>query len=385
MFHGIEKSYSDAMIRAARAAQRALFDTWVRDAINESHVHLKGDTLGLDQRPENAITSGLQKYDPHCVIITEERGAVNPFATDGAATVQGARTFFGCDPFDRSNQAHDFFEKHGKDDQHIIDVIRRDGIQQLWEKEYGGPINITSSTTAISCVRRGLPIAAVVLNHFAEELTLACAAGIFHVKLPQDLDVDVTLNYVLESGQRLQFPQPNYNAGQKIVAFCGKPSRGYPDNLKNCRLVVDTNLSNHLHYDLPGGPSRVLYLSNLQPINEPIGVVVANGEKLGEWIHWLAFTRFAHRIEDESAPALKLFEVSQNQALMIDGHLMMPSPDYSIFRHYDNPHKRVIISSEKLESLDNPSKYRSTLILIAANNKWALTQVQQYGYREILF
>ncbi|HLC48857.1 MAG TPA: hypothetical protein VJI96_00525 [Candidatus Andersenbacteria bacterium] len=381
---GIEKAYADAIIRALRTAQRALFDTLVSDAISRSHVLHKGDTLGLDQRPENAITSALQKFDPHCIIITEERGAVNPFAIEGPTSLQGARTFFGCDPFDRSNQACDFFKKHGNQAEKIVDVIRRSNICELWEKEFGGPVSISSSTSAISCIRRGLPIATVILNHFTEEMTLACAAGIYHVKLPKDLALPVTLDYVQQNGVQLAFPQPDYNAGQKIVAFIGKPDRGYPSNFANCRLVMDTQLDKHLHYGLPGGPSRVLYLSNLQPDTTPIGVVVANGEKIGEWIHWLTFTRFAYRLDDRSAPALRLFEVSQNQSLMIDGYLMMPSPDYSIFTNYEH-RGRVLVSSDKLQSLVNPSKYRSTLVLIPANNKWALSQVEQYGYREIIF
>lgn len=384
MFHGIEKSYTDAMIRALRSAQRALFDTLVRDAVSRSHVLRKGDTLGLDQRPENAITSALQKFDPHCVTITEERGAVNPFVIGGPITLHGARTFFACDPFDRSNQACEFLNTYGQQGERVIDVIRRPETSELWVTQYSGPLSITSSTSAICCVRRGLPIAAVILNHLTEELALACAAGIYCVKLPPDLSVAVTLDYVQEHGQRLEFPQPDYHSGQKIVTFIGKPDRGYPSNFSSCRLVTDTDLHKHLHYDLPGGPSRVLYLSNLQPDGEPIGMVVANGEKIGEWIHWLAFTRFAHRADDHSAPALRLFEVSQNQSLMIDGYLMMPSLDYSIFVDYNDSH-RVIISSERLQGLVNPSKYRATLVLIPANNKWALSQVEQYGYREIIF
>lgn len=385
MFYGVEKSYADAMIRALRVAQQALFDTRVRDAVGLSHVRHKGDTLGLDQRPENALLAALQNFDPHGITVTEERGAVNPFLIDGPNVLQGARTFFACDPFDRSIQAWEFLSKHGNTDEKVIDVIRRPESGSLWETLYGKPLAITSSTSAITCVRRGLPIATVILNHFAEEITLACAAGVYHVKLPEDLAEPVTLDYVQQNGQRLMFPQPDYHTGQKIVTFIGKPERGYPSNFNSCRLVTDTDLGKHLHYNLPGGPSRVLYLSNIQPEDEPIGVVVANGEKIGEWIHWLSFTRFAQRADDQSAPALRLFEVSQNQSLMIDGYLMMPSPDYSIFvNHVDRP-RRVTISSERLQSLANPSKYRATLVLISANNKWALSQVEQYGYREIIF
>lgn len=385
MFHGIEKSYTDAMIRAARSAQRTLYDTLVTDATNKSHVLHKGDTLGLDQRPENALTAALQKYDPHCITISEERGLVNPFTTDGPTTVQGARTFFGCDPFDRSNQAHDFFTKHGREGDRVVDIIRRKSTRRNWESQWSGPASITGAVTAISCVRRGLPVAAVIVNHITEEMTVACAAGVFHVNLPHDLATEVTLDYVQGNGTRLQFPQPSYHKAQRIVAFIGKPERGYPANFSNCKLVTDTDLAKHLHYNLCGGPSRVLYLSNLQPQKTPIGVVVANGEKFGEWIHWLVFTRFARRVDDQSAPALRIFEVSQNQSLMIDGFLMMPSVDYSMFEYYDQHRRRTFISSERLQSFTNPSKYRATLILIPASNKWALSQVEQYGYREIVF
>jgi hypothetical protein len=226
MFHGIEKSYTDAMIKAIWTAQRALFETWIRDAVTTSHVIHKGDTLGLDQRPENAITNALQKYDPYCIVITEERGATNPFTIDGPTNVQGARTFFGCDPFDRSNQAQKFFREHGQPDEKIADIIRRPETKDLWEENFSGPISITSSTSAVTCVRRGLPIASVILNHFAQEMTVACAAGTYHVKLPEDLGKIIDLDFVQEHGQPLQFPQPDYDSGQKIVAFIGKPERG---------------------------------------------------------------------------------------------------------------------------------------------------------------
>ncbi len=111
---------------------------------------------------------------------------------------------------------------------------------------------------------------------------------------------------------------------------------------------------------------------------------MANGEKIGEWTHWLPFIRYARRPDDNSASALRLFEVSQTQSLMIDGYVMMTSPDYSIFKH-SGEHRSTIIRSERLQDRENPSKYRSTLILIPASNQWALNQVEQYGYREIAF
>ena len=72
-----------------------------------------------------------------------------------------------------------------------------------------------------------------------------------------------------------------------------------------------SDVSKLLHYAKPGGPSRILYLSNIQPKSHRLGFILANGEKISEWIHWLAFARFAKSHKDESLPALTVFEVCQ--------------------------------------------------------------------------
>jgi len=137
-----------------------------------------------------------------------------------------------------------------------------------------------------------------------------------------------------------------------------------------------------LHYGKPGGPSRILYLSSLQPRSVPIGFILANGEKIGEWIHWLAFIQFARSQTDESQPALTLYEIFQERPWTKEGVLMSTPPNYSVFREYGS---RLYIDTSWLLRMPNPSRLRSTLIVAPFDNRWAIRASSQSGYRPIIF
>jgi hypothetical protein len=137
-------------------------------------------------------------------------------------------------------------------------------------------------------------------------------------------------------------------------------------------------------YSLPGGPSRPYYLSDLQPGNEPVGFVLANGEKITEFIHWLPLVTFARRRIDQAEPALCLFEIFQDRPWTRDGILMSTPPAYSVFKQIDTD-GRMVIDVGKFSSFTNPSQIRSTPILAPSDNQWARRVVNQYGYRQITF
>lgn len=384
MLFGIERDYLNAVINALIEANNTLRDTPVEEAVTKSHVAHKGDTLGLDQRPENTITDRLLNFDQYAILITEERGAdSNPLAKDGPATVHGARTFYGCDPCDRSSQLCEFLKMHSEEHNRVSAVLQKRNAVELWEKSFGRPASITGANAAITCVRRGIPICSVLLNYITQQLTVVCCAGIYQIKLPRNPSTVVDFDFITQKGVRLCFLQPPIAHSKRVVTFVGKPERGYPENFFNSRMVMEHDLKNSLYYDNPGGPTRILYLSNLQPRTKPVGFIMANGEKFGEWIHWLPFVITAKQDKDASASALRVFEVSQDHSLMRDGYLMMPTKTYSAFKDIDDG--RVIIDVDFLKSLDNPSKYRATLIVVPAGNEWAMSRVEQYGYREIVF
>lgn len=323
---GIEKAYCNTMIAALLEGNRSLLETPITDAVRKSHVPYKGDTLGLDQRPENSIAAELTRFDQYAVLVTEERGEyANPLARSEQHR-RGPRTFFVCDPTDRSVQLKKFLETASQK-QTVGEVLHAPDVVQRWEAAFGNPAKITGANAAITCVRRGLPICSVVLNYVTQEIAVACSAGIYSCAVPQgrDLAPGFTLDALIREERRICFTESSPEHERRFVTFLGKPERGYPENFEQTRLVPKEELQTHLHYGDPGGPSRILYLSDFQPPEKPIGFIVANGEKIGEWVHWFPFIRFARRTNDVSERALRIFEITQEQSLMRDGYLMTPS------------------------------------------------------------
>jgi len=372
------------MIDALQQANRALMETTVAEATVASFVMHKGDTLGIDQVPENTIASVLTDFDQYAVLITEERGEdANPLAHQSEFSVRGPRTFFVCDPCDRSDQFCSYLSNNKRGARFVGDVLRKKNAKRVWEKSYAGPCTITGANAAITCVRRGLPICSVILNFITQHMTIACSAGIYVTPITEQLyNTTLTLADV-DKTKRLSFPNLTRERNEFFVTFMGKPQRGYPQNFAMTKLAIEDNVEQHLHYKLPGGPTRILYLSNHQPKEDAIGFIVANGEKIGEWIHWLPFVRFAYNEDDRGGQALQLYEVRQDQSKMRDGYQMTPSQPYTIFK--DTKSNRTIIDVDKLGDFDNPSKYRATLLITSATNTWAIRRSQQYGYRQLVF
>ena len=138
---------------------------------------------------------------------------------------------------------------------------------------------------------------------------------------------------------------------------------------------------------LPGGPLRVLYLTDVQPSEHPVGFILANGEKITEWIHWLPFLRFG-LCEDTNSrgqQAAMLYEIYQKRPWVKDGVLMSTSPMYSIFCESNSDPNHMLINTKRLFEHKNPSLVRSTLLMTTPSNLWALTVAQQKIYREIIF
>ncbi len=386
--YGIEQEYCNSMIIALIQANRTMLETHLHEAITQSHVPLKEDTLGIDQRPENTIAAELKDFDQYSVLITEEKGEdANPLAiTPPLISVQGARTFYICDPCDRSSPFQDFLEKQKANHALVGDVLLGKNVVKEWEKRHSGPATITGCNAAITCVRRGLPICSVILNYITQELIVACSSGIYHVKIPRSTKSRFDLDYVRKQGRLLRFPQPMGSRQRQLVTFLGKPEKGYPQNFYSTKLVAEQDMDRYIYYKQPGGPTRILYLSHLQPNSKSIGFIVANGEKIGEWIHWLPFIRFAQHDEDRSMPALRVFEVTQSKSFMRDGYLLTPSSAYSVFTVVpETTNQQVVLDVNRLRQLSNPSKYRATLIVTPACNRWAIDRIEQYGYREFIF
>lgn len=388
---GIEEAYCNTLIRALLLANYALLDSPITEALQRTSVWGKADTLGLDAIPEIAILECLKNFDQYAIMLTEETGQdANPLARTGPQSRSKLRTFFICDPTDRSAALRDYllkFNGDGDPSRKVAAALIRPECRSEWEADHHGPSCITGAFSAITCVRRGLPICSALLNYVTQELFVACSAGVYRMPLRAYDDIDdwqrIDFQRIQSTGTAIHFRQAGPEHWKRFVTYLGKD--GYRENLLGSGFIHEVNIGADLHYDRPGGPSRVLYLSELQPEDQPIGFILANGEKIGEWIHWFAFCRFAISPNDLRKPVLQIYEVSEERPYTKGGILMSPSPAYSIFKVADHASKKVVLDVDRLEDYPNPSQYRGMLLLAVSGNRVALQNAKQRGHRVIEF
>lgn len=207
---GIEEAYCNAVIKALLLANYNLLEATIVDALQRTSVWGKGDTLGLDAIPEIAILECLKSFDQYAIMLTEETGEdANPLARTGPGghDYHGARTFFICDPTDRSAQLRDYLLRFKDEDpsRKVAEPLKRSESRREWETDHGSPCSITGAFSAITCVRRGLPICAALLNYITQELFVACSAGVYRMDLPPHDDIDAwqTIDFRrVQSGER---------------------------------------------------------------------------------------------------------------------------------------------------------------------------------------
>jgi len=384
---GVEISHLNAAIKAVLMAYYDFRQSMVEEALRPVDAYGKKDTLGMDAGPEITICEQLNRYDSGAVVITEEVGlkSISFNDTFRSSEPETFRTVFISDPTDRSNQLKEFLAQFPEDNK-ISDILGDPKNIIKWEEKYNSPASITGASSAISCVRRGLPIFAVIINYITQELCVSCAAGNKILKLPNERPDLIDLDYVRKNGQVLLFPNidgQKMTSMQRFVTFLGDVGKiGYRENFIDSRFMTEEQMGKFLHYGKPGGPSRALYLSSLQLEEFPIGFILANGEKISEWIHWLSFVRFARSLQDTSQPALILYEVFQDRPWTKEGILMSTPPNYSVFREYNG---KMYIDTSWLLKMPNPSKLRSTIIVAPYDNRWAVRTSSQFGYRAIKF
>jgi len=383
---GVEQAHLNAVFTAILKAYYDFRSSTVKEALRPITRYGKKDTRGFDSGPEITICEMLRLYDEGAVVITEETGITGNRFDDFSrpSHPHTFRTVYIADPTDRSNQLKIFLSQFSEG-RKIRDILHEPTSIKIWEEKFGGPACITGAASAVSCVRRGLPIFSVLVNYITQQLVVSCSIGNWTVKLPDKMPKRFDIDSVRAQGERIFFPgiDGNPKGMKKFVTFLGDVGKiGYRENFLDSNLMSMEDMKRFLHYGVPGGPLRALYLSSLQPKRHPVGFVLANGEKIGEWIHWLAFARFAKSQTDESQPALSVYEVYQDRPWTKEGVLMSTPPIYSIFQKYGG---NMYIDTGNLLKMPNPSQMRGTLIITPSDNRWAIRYGSQSGYRQIKF
>lgn len=381
---GIERKYCDVCINALIRAWRELMGVSCAETLRTVRYG-KGDTLGLDAIPELTIASRLKQFDKHAILITEELDdqAHRRWPKDSDPIKQPLMFF--CDPTDRSIQLKQFFENISKKNS-IAKVSKLMGdrnSKKLWERMFESPVTITGPTAAITCVRKGEIVFSVILNYVTSTICVATDIGVYWYELESLSDIQnekITLAEIIKNGKKLCFPgirELGYSLDdcQRFVTFLGK--KGYRENFNDSMLFVE-NPDDFLHHSRPPGPPRPLYLSEFQNKHGPVGFILSNGEKIGEWMHWLSFVKYARN--ENGDHALRAYEISLERPWTKNGMLMSTSSAYSLFCEDEG---EQFLDISRLRNFKRPSQFRCMMVVVPYDNERIIHVLEQHQYREI--
>jgi hypothetical protein len=240
---GVEKSYGNAAIQGLLFANRNLMEASVEDALRVTPRYGKCDTLGLDAIPEISTSAQINNYDRHSILITEEQSEW-PDIAGVSMNPHVFRTFFVSDPTDRSADFAVFLNGVKNKKMRVLDAMKELSAKERWEQDSSSPASITGPYSAITCIRRGIPILAVLVNYLTQEIFLACSAGIFNMPInyeAEPLEL-LTVDYIRSNGKRVEFGatvEPYKNL-KKFVTFLGAEGKaGYLENFRDSHLMEE--------------------------------------------------------------------------------------------------------------------------------------------------
>lgn len=378
---GIEHEYLRECIRALCEARVKLLALPCKNAVSEGEYG-KSDSLALDDVPEITICDMLTEFDPDLPLVTEEIGL--------SEKLRDTDDEFVCflDPMDRSKVLANFLERFFEET--IATVFQNERMIKEWEAECGGDVEVSGPYASITAIHHHSILFNVMINYITGIIYIASDEGIGTLSADQIFEEreqkrvlkrSIDLNNMLKPilfAERSEFSR---FGSESVVTFC--QNEQYKHNLVATKIFGNETIEEiqrkHLLYDRPGGPARILYLK------EPphAGFILSNGEKIGEWIGWLAYVKY-------SEAKLRAYEIAFESSWTRDQILMAPGPAYSILGDHIGEvrgrlHKTVKLSMAKLGYLDNPSRYRSTILVCPASNRDIITRLSISKYTELTF
>lgn len=321
----------------------------------------KEDSLHLDTSPEITLSKKLiDEYDSDITLITEEKGVFN---SEG---ITRAQIVVFADPTDRSKQLKEFIEEHlvkaDNPDIAFGDLLQSIDAVDEWEKLHSGPSSITGACCALTVVKHGEILFSTVLNYITRQIFVAADRGV-HCATTASIRASKSRDFPNAVWQPLAFPSSSRR--KHFVAFLGKES--YEEYLKKSDVLG--KLYTPLEKE-PGGPLRILYLSALHP--DPTGFILSNGEKIAEWLGWLAFVK--------ATDDLTAYSIYPEAVFARDDILLGPPPLYSILE-VDSGVLRLNFS--KLKYFENPSRYREMILVTHKTNTGIAAEIEANRTREL--
>jgi len=343
----VEKYLLDYCIVALGKVLDAVKNTSVSSLIEVAQSG-KQDSLFIDVLPENILNMSLiEDYDNNIVLVTEEKGGFN------FEEISRAELVVFSDPTDRSKPIKNFIQKN-IDSNRINhsslfrELIDSDRIIEEWSEFATFHPRLSGASCSLTVVKRGTILFSLILNYITQEIFVACSefTGYAHAsKVGQS-----PASHEFKSWTPIKFMDAMRDDYTSYVSFLAKDYREY---------LINTNLLDDSFKPLdsdPGGPVRILFLSDLN--DRPTGFVFANGEKIGEWLGWLAYCKYSNK-------NLVAYSVYPGTTFAKDNIIMTPSPPYSILELRG---RDLFLNYDKLRYFENPSRYREMIVIAHKDN-----------------
>ncbi len=317
---------------------------------------LKSDTYSLDQATEEVIKHHVDDYDPGIVLITEETGKMY----HGEGDLEPAQTMLISDPTDRSIVLKNFLGARIDDDASQCDRFVRDILKEgldIWEKEKGPPV-LSGPTGSLTAIKDRRILFNVMVNYVTGHMYVSCPLGNMYGEIGLPFDDYKTVSF------------PRYRLGGKFATFLGKS--GYPENLERSQLGL---VREDCFDEWAPGPARILQLSDLNS-DEDVGFILSNGEKIGEWIGWLSWVKYARDKKEPDEKSMSAYRVFFESPRTKEQVLVAPAPHYSIFRDEGGETRTNL---NMMFQLQDPSHYRETLAVVPVHNLRTVSRIKSLG------
>lgn len=346
---GIELAYLAAVMESLRQAWLVIWNLPLDDALKPGVG--KADTEMFDAVAEAAIVRTLTGFNENCAIFTEEM--------DRRGLIEDAPTIcYFVDPFDRSSVFAQRVRAAGGGASILGDLL---GSEELKMEGVEAPF------CSVTCVRESRIIFNAMLDFASGEIYVACAEMQKHGNVEECADPYALAAY----GDDITF---EYEQGSGTVCYLGEggtePAKLYKALYRDGLGLGRTKV---LKTD-PGGPARVLYLSGLNRGDMP-DFVMSNGEKICEWLGWLAYAQFSQQ--------LAVFELWAEMLSARDYILLAPPPNYSVFASTNA--EGFELDLERLAPMKTPSRYRGVIAVTHLENSGIMARLNaRQQCRELL-
>ena len=372
IMEGLREALTNACIRGATAANRALLHAGIEDAVASTPEYTtKPDSKVADVICETHVRGGAKHFSSSAWLVTEER--CQQFGTRRNRLTEFG---FASDPVDGTTPGCNHLVSFSGC-RLVRDVITAAESVPRWVSNHGSPATVTGASISLCAFQDGRPVAAVIVELISQDLILACELGIriAHLDLRTALDRsdEIDLGWVMQHSHEVEFRphgwrHPCGERRQRFVTYLGKPQ--YTEHLAGTGLLRHTELERFPTTDTPG-PPRPLYLSTLHDRQGPacVDFVMSNRERISEWAPWAAFASFARH---HGKPILTCYEVMPPQSAS-DSLFQVDEDGITCFNF------------SRLSALPNPSLYRVSVLVAPVDNEWLRYAMQCHNYRELRF